>query len=123
MTKWQRNWVICTGCIGLMIAGLIGSQQNITQAQNNIGGPRIPVQPNANPVQRNDYLLMSTLETEEGQQITVIDAKTKAICVYLIQRGSGKIRLLSVRNARWDFQIDEFNSESPTPKEIQKLIN
>ena len=122
MTKLQRNWAICTGCIVLMIAGLIGSYQSSTQAQN-IAGTPITRQPNQAAARGTNDILLVTSVTEQGQQITVIDAKTKAICVYLIQRGSGKIKLLSARNAQWDFQIDEFNSESPTPREIQSLLD
>ena len=122
MTKLQRNWAICMGCIVLLIAGLIGSYQSSTQAQN-VAGTRITGQPNQSTLRSHNDLLLATSETEQGQQITVIDAKTKAICVYLIQRGSGKIKLLSARNAQWDFKIDEFNSESPTPREIQTLID
>ncbi|MBH56468.1 MAG: hypothetical protein CMJ82_04725 [Planctomycetaceae bacterium] len=121
MTKLQRSWVICIGCIGLMIAGFIGSQQSATHAQNPIG-TRLGKQTTGGSVHGNNYLLMSSQDTEEGQQLTVIDVKTKAICVYLIQRGSGKIKLLSARNARWDFELDEFNSDTPTPREIQRLI-
>lgn len=121
MTRLQRRWAICIGCIGLMIAGIVGSQQSATHAQNSVG-TRVGVQAPGNSVQGNNYLLMSSLDTEEGQQLTVIDVKTKAICVYLIQRGSGEIKLLSARNARWDFELDEFNSANPTPREIQRLI-
>ena len=121
MTKLQRSWGICIGCIGLMIAGFIGSQQSATHAQNPIG-TRLGTQTTGGSVHGNNHLLMSSQDTEEGQQLTVIDVKTKAICVYLIQRGSGKIKLLSARNARWDFELDEFNSDTPTPREIQRLI-
>ena len=121
MTKLQRSWIICIGCIGLMIAGFIGSQQSATHAQNPIG-TRLGTQTTGGSVHGNNYLLMSSQDTEEGQQLTVIDVKTKAICVYLIQKGSGKIKLLSARNARWDFELDEFNSDTPTPREIQRLI-
>lgn len=121
MTSLQRRWGICIGCIGLMIAVIIGSQQSATHAQNPVG-TRVGVQTSNKSIQSNNHLLMSSMDTEEGQQLTVIDVKNKAICVYLIQRGSGKIKLLSARNTRWDFELDEFNSESPTPREIQRLI-
>ena len=120
MSSLQRNWGICIGCIGLMIAAFAGLDQHTTQAQNPVG-TRLGVQESGEGTQGSNYLLMSSLNTEEGQQLTVIDVKTKAICVYLIRRGSGKIKLLSARNGRWDFQIDEFNSDTPTPREIQRL--
>ncbi len=124
MSSLQRNWGICIGCIGLMIAAFAGMDQHTTNAQSTAGaniGTRVGAQDSGEGTQGNNYLLMSSLNTEEGQQLTVIDVKTKAICVYLIRRGSGKIKLLSARNGRWDFQIDEFNSDTPTPREIQRL--
>ena len=55
MTKLQRNWAICTGCIVLMIVGLIGSYQSSTQAQNIAGTPitRQPNQPAVRSKQRH----------------------------------------------------------------------
>jgi len=71
----------------------------------------------------NSPLLMSASDLETGKQITIIDVKSKAISVYLIDRGTGKIQLLSTRNAHWDFQLDEYNSGNPTPREIKTLIS
>ncbi|MFL2866189.1 MAG: hypothetical protein ACJZ8Y_13345 [Pirellulaceae bacterium] len=121
MSRILRRWVICIGCIGLMLVGIVGSQQPATHAQNPVG-TRLGAQTPGQVIQSGNYLLMSSFDAGEGQQLTLIDVKNKAICTYLIQRGSGKIKLLSARNARWDFELDEFNSDSPTPREIQQLI-
>ena len=112
----DRRWVICIGCIVLFLSGYFGSQFTTTPAQANVLDATTS---NTN----NSQLLMSSTDLETGKQITIIDVKSKAISVYLIERGTGKIQFLSSRNAHWDFQLDEYNSGNPTPREIQQLIN
>lgn len=56
------------------------------------------------------------------QQVTVIDPKQRALCVYHISLVDGQIALKSVRNFHWDTQILEWNSANPLPKEIQALL-
>jgi hypothetical protein len=111
----DRSWVICIGCIVLFLSGYFGSQLTTTPARAN-------AQDATTLTTNNSQLLMSSTDLETGKQITIIDVKSKAISVYLIERGTGKIQLLSTRNAHWDFQLDEYNSGNPTPREIQQLI-
>ena len=112
----DRRWVICIGCIVLFLSGYFGSQLTTTPAQANA----LDATTSTN---NNSQLLISSTDLETGKQITIIDVKSKAISVYLIERGTGKIQLLSTRNAHWDFQLDEYNSGNPTPREIQQLIS
>ena len=35
---------------------------------------------------------------------------------------SGQISLRSVRNCRWDLQMDEFNGAEPSPEKIMALL-
>jgi hypothetical protein len=112
----NRRWVICIGCIVLFLSGYFGSQLTTSSAQANSLDA-------TTSTTNNSQLLMSSTDLETGKQITIIDVKSKAISVYLIERGTGKIQLLSTRNAHWDFQLDEYNSGNPTPREIQQLIN
>jgi len=112
----DRRWVICIGCIVLFLSGYFGSQFITTPAHASVLDATTS---NTN----NSQLLMSATDLETGKQITIIDVKSKAISVYLIERGTGKIQFLSTRNAHWDFQLDEYNSGNPTPREIQQLIN
>jgi len=112
----DRRWVICIGCIVLFLSGYFGSQFTTTPAQANVLDATTS---NTN----NSQLLMSSTDLETGKQITIIDVKSKAISVYLIERGTGKIQFLSSRNAHWDFLLDEYNSGNPTPREIKQLTN
>jgi hypothetical protein len=44
------------------------------------------------------------------------------LSVYAIDRRSGKVKLLSVRNIHWDMEMTEFNSDHPLPREIEGLL-
>ena len=68
-------------------------------------------------------LMALSAELGDGrQQITLIDPRTRVMSVYQIDRNTGEISLKSVRSVHWDLQMDDFNSDSPTPKEIRSLL-
>jgi hypothetical protein len=55
------------------------------------------------------------------QQVTVVDPQARVLAVYHVDPASGALTLRSVRNVRWDLQMEDFNSASPTPREIRNL--
>ena len=57
------------------------------------------------------------------QQITVIDAKSRIMSVYHVANATGVISLKSVRNISADLMMDEFNTESPLPREIRAILS
>jgi hypothetical protein len=59
---------------------------------------------------------------EKGQLLTVIDPQQQAMGVYHIELPSGKIKLLSARNIRYDMQMTNFNNEAPLPQEIRAML-
>lgn len=59
---------------------------------------------------------------ERGQQITVIDPKSRVMSVYHVDAATGRIKLMSVRNITWDLQMMQLNSENPEPQEIRSLL-
>jgi hypothetical protein len=65
---------------------------------------------------------LSGPSVDNGQLITVIDAKSRAMAVYRIDAATGRIKLMSVRNLNWDLQVMQLNSETPLPQEIRSLI-
>lgn len=68
-------------------------------------------------------LMALSAELGDGrQQITLIDPRTRVMSVYQIDRASGEISLKSVRSVHGDLLLDEFNSDSPTPREIRTLL-
>jgi hypothetical protein len=69
-------------------------------------------------------LITYTTEIDDHRlQLTVIDPATKVVSVYHVTKDSGEITLKSVRNIRWDLQLEEFNSASPRPQEIKRALD
>lgn len=60
--------------------------------------------------------------SENGQLLTVIDTKLRAMSVYRIDQATGKIALCSVRNIHWDLQMMYMDNEGPLPHEIRSLL-
>ena len=82
-----------------------------------------PVLPSRLPVAAAGDLMAFSSETATGpSQVTLIDAKTRVMCVYHVDRSSGKIELKSVRNFHWDLLMEEFNGVRPLPREIRALL-
>ena len=58
----------------------------------------------------------------ESQQIVLIEPKSRVVSVYHVRRATGEISLKSVRSIQGDLQLEEFNSDSPSPREIRSLL-
>jgi hypothetical protein len=54
-----------------------------------------------------------------SQVVTVIDPRQRVMAIYHVDRASGKIMPMSVRNFTWDLQMIEFNSGNPLPQDIR----
>jgi hypothetical protein len=65
-----------------------------------------------------------TLSTpvERGQLLTIVDPRTRAICVYHVEAASGAIALKSVRNIHYDLQMLDYNGVSPLPGELRSML-
>ena len=59
---------------------------------------------------------------ENQQLVVLIDQQRQTMGTYHVQVESGQISLRSVRNFRWDLQMDEFNGAEPLPEKIQALL-
>lgn len=103
---------------GLFVASAIAC---LGWAQVHAEPPRAQVVDKAAPV--GQLIALSVEQSDGRQQITLIDPRTRVMSVYQIDRASGEISLKSVRNVHWDLQMDEFNSDSPTPREIRSLLD
>lgn len=67
-------------------------------------------------------LALPSAAADHGQLVTVIDPRSQAMSVYHVDGLSGRIKLMSVRNIRWDLQMMELNSDNPLPQEIRSLL-
>lgn len=82
-----------------------------------------PVLPSRLPVAAAGDLMAFSSEHPTGpSQVTLIDVKTRAMCVYHVDRSTGAIELKSVRNFHWDLLMEEFNGVTPLPSEIRAVI-
>lgn len=76
------------------------------------------------PVRGQSELIALDSDTEPTrQQVVVIDPKSRAMSVYHIEYATGEISLKSVRNIEADLLMDEFNTDSPLPKEIRAILD
>jgi hypothetical protein len=70
----------------------------------------------------NSELLMTTSLLSDGrQQVVITDTKAKTMAIYEVEPGTGKVLLRSVREIKWDLQMQQFNATSPTPGEIRSM--
>jgi hypothetical protein len=65
--------------------------------------------------------LITHVTAADGQSliVTVIDSRQRAMAIYQVDRGTGKITPMCVRNFTWDLQIIEFNSGNPLPQDVR----
>lgn len=109
----------------LLTAGLVFSAFGLLQAQTPPGSS--PAKQSAVKHEQgltpSDQLIALTTDGATGvQQVTLVDPKARTMSVYHVEKATGKITLMSVRNVHWDLLMDEFNGESPSPREIRSLL-
>ena len=67
-------------------------------------------------------IALSSDVSDGRQQITVIDPASRVMSVYHVEHSDGSITLKSVRNIRSDLLMDEYNTNSPLPREIRAIL-
>ena len=73
-------------------------------------------------VRSGELIALSSDKAEGHQQVTVIDPKSRVMSVYHIDFADGTITLKSVRNIQADLLMDEYNTDSPLPREIRAIL-
>lgn len=82
-----------------------------------------PVLPSRIPLAAAGDLMAFSSEVGSGPaQVTLIDVKSRVMCVYHIDRTSGQIELKGVRKVQWDLLIEDFNGVQPLPRDIRALL-
>lgn len=106
-TLFGVSFVVCL--IGIVVGG------DVWRSSLNAQPPVIRPQ--------GDLIALNS-DVEAGrQQIVVIDPKSRVMSVYHIDHATGVISLKSVRSIGADLLMDEFNTESPLPKEIRAILD
>lgn len=52
----------------------------------------------------------------------LLDVDAKTLCAYQYTAGDRQLRLAAARSYRYDTKLENFNTEKPTPREVQKLL-
>lgn len=66
--------------------------------------------------------IVSTLP-DGKQQTLLIDGERRVVSVYHIHPTTGEISLKAVRNFKYDLEMDEFGTSSPSPRDIKAMLN
>ena len=99
--------------IGLAIIGCMVLWSGVGMRQSDADHPVTPV---------GQLIALTSDTASTHQQVTVIDTKARIMSVYHIENATGTISLKSVRNISADLMMDEFNTESPLPREIRAIL-
>lgn len=117
--KWDLRGLIAGISVGIALAiGVAWFWQSpgAAQAQQPAPDPRQARIPGGE-------LMVFALPGKEGQQqVTVVDPRQRVIGLYLLDSTSGEISLKGVRRIDGDLMMEEFNSTSPTPREIRAIL-
>jgi hypothetical protein len=103
-------WVVASLVLASLLAALV---PNVGFAQRAVPGAT---------TYGGGLIALPTPIGEQRQQVTVIDPEKQVLSVYHIDLASGEVVLKSVRNIRWDLQMDEFNGTKPLPREVRSLL-
>ncbi len=82
-----------------------------------------PLAPAGSNFNRNGLIALGFEKDDSPPMVVVVDPKTNGMSTYHVDRMTGEITLKSVRNVRWDLQMEEFNGVSPTPQDIRSLLD
>jgi len=59
---------------------------------------------------------------DNRQQIVIADPIQQSLAVYHVDLSTGRIALKSVRHVRFDLLMTEFNTDPPSPRELEALM-
>lgn len=102
---------------GLVVIGAGGAWDDRSAWAQRLGPHEVAAQPG--------LIALSAPAADRGQQITVIDPKTRTMAVYLVDAkasGGEYVQLVSVRKCEWDLQMEEFNATNPLPREVRGQV-
>lgn len=114
--------------LGLALgAGLLGGVPLPSQAQGPNPLPRTNSPPAAASsaavsVAGSPIMALSSTPVDGMHQIVLIDTQRESMGVYNVHPQSGEISLKAVRSFRYDLQMDEFGTSSPSPREIRAML-
>lgn len=81
----------------------------------------VPPRQAAAPIVPSSGWIALSSTTERVQQLVIVDPANQAVAVYHVDLASGRIALKSVRHVKFDLLMTEFNTDAPSPRELESL--
>jgi len=69
-----------------------------------------------------DVYVVGGQVTKDSYGLYLVDLKNRSVCVYQWLPGTRKLRLMAARTFSYDVQLDEYNADKPTPREVKRLV-
>jgi hypothetical protein len=70
----------------------------------------------------DDMLVVGGQITKDSYGLYLVDTKRQSLCVYQWLPGTRKLRLMAARTFKFDVQLDEYNADKPTPRDVKSLV-
>lgn len=70
----------------------------------------------------SDVLVVGGQITKDSYGLYLVDMKRQSLCVFQWLPGTRKLRLMAARTFKYDVQLDEYNADKPTPREVKRLV-
>ena len=70
----------------------------------------------------NDMLVVGGQITKDSYGLYLVDMKRQSVCVYQWLPATRKLRLMAARTFKYDVQLDEYNADKPTPRDVKRLV-
>ncbi len=74
------------------------------------------------PTTQTPGWIVTSAVSDNRQQIVIADPMQQSLAVYHVDLATGRIALKSVRHVRFDLLMSEFNTDSPSPRELEALL-
>lgn len=104
---------------GIALGVMIAAAAAILFGRNESAQAQIPA---ASAGQTDSTVVVNVAGSGGGQFVVLVDTNQNVIGTYHVNPENGKITLRSVRNYRWDFQMEEFNGAEPRPHEVRAMV-
>jgi hypothetical protein len=126
LERWLMRRSVLGACVCVVLilaaAGLVGQHGEVFAQRVPSAIAAAPPAPAPAAVVGSELIVVPAALGDKGQVLTVIDPQRKVLSVYHIDLTTGKITLRSARNIQWDLQIEELNTDTPSPREIRSML-
>jgi hypothetical protein len=102
--------------LGAAVTWFCGLGPGSSASRLQAAGPGLP--------ETNGTMALTTTGPGTQQRLFLIDTRTQALAVYLIdpQNTKGTLKLEAARQYRWDMKLAEYNNASPDVTAVESMV-